>query len=209
MRMTDTGQQLTTESFGVLNAIVLKKSVALDALAASLGLDESTVRRVTDGLEADGHVVVLDGQAIPDDSAAEVVRRYNAQRWSALRDQPEIERWHERFERVNELMLAAMDAWQQVRVGPGKIPNDHSDADYDNKVIARIDGIIVKVGDLLAQLGKRVERFNRYPIRFEAAMERVESDKRYVSDPRVESVHNIWFEMHEDILLLLGKERVN
>jgi hypothetical protein len=205
--MVSADHGLDEDAFAVLNAVVLKKSATADILAASTGVAPSAVARIVGELVDAGYLVDLGGQVMPDDSAVDTVKSYNEAHWSGLRGQPEVERWHQRFEHVNDLMLAAIDAWQQVRVGGEKIRNDHTDAAYDDKIISRIDGIIAKAEELLRQLGKRVPRFNRYPERFEAAMNQVEQDRRYISDPRVESVHNVWFEMHEDIFLLLGKER--
>lgn len=207
--MVSDAKGLDEDTFIVLNTVVLKKSSTVDALAMSTGITPDAVARIVDMLAIGGHVLEFDGQVMPDDSAIDAVKQYNHEHYGPLRGQPNLERWHQRFEHVNDLMLEAIDAWQQVKIGGSKLPNDHTDAAYDDKVISRIDGIVAKVEDLLRQLSRHASRFNRYPERFEAAMNKVEGDRRFISDPRVESVHNIWFEMHEDILYLLGKERVS
>lgn len=207
--MANAAKNLNEQMFTVLNTVVLKKSATVAALAASTGTPPDVVIRIVGDLADAGHVVVIGGQVIPDHSAVDLVKDYNEAHWGELRGTAEVERWLRRFEHVNDLMLAAIDAWQQVVIGGEKIPNDHTDAAYDDKVVSRIDGIIAKVEELLRQLGRKVSRFNRYPERFEEAMNQVERDTRYIGDPRVESVHNIWLEMHKDILALLGKERVS
>lgn len=199
--------ELDEDAFAVLNAIVLKKSVTADMLEVSTRVAVNTVTKIVCGLVEEGHVVDFNGQVMPNESAIDAVRSYNQSHWTDLRGQPEVERWYRRFEHVNDQMLAALDAWQQVRVGGAKIRNDHTDVTYDDRIISRIDGIIAKAEELLSQLGRHVLRFNRYPERLEAAMTQAGRDRRYISDPRVESVRNIWFEMHEDIMLLLGKQR--
>ena len=52
-------------------------------------------------------------------------------------------------------------------------------------------------------------RFARYSGRFAAALAAIDAgDHDLVSSPVRDSVHNIWFEFHEDLLRTLGKARV-
>ena len=32
-------------------------------------------------------------------------------------------------------------------------------------------------------------------------------DQRFVASPRVDSYHSVWFELHEDLILLAGRTR--
>ncbi len=32
-------------------------------------------------------------------------------------------------------------------------------------------------------------------------------DHRYVASPRVDSYHSVWFELHEELILLAGRSR--
>jgi pyruvate,orthophosphate dikinase len=34
-------------------------------------------------------------------------------------------------------------------------------------------------------------------------------DNRFVASPRVDSYHGIWFELHEDLILLAGRNRAD
>ena len=36
-----------------------------------------------------------------------------------------------------------------------------------------------------------------------------EGDRRYVASPRVDSYHGVWFELHEDLILLAGRNRAD
>ena len=49
-----------------------------------------------------------------------------------------------------------------------------------------------------------LETYDRIDAALGAARE---GDSRFITDPRVDSVHNIWFECHEDYLLTLGRDR--
>ena len=60
------------------------------------------------------------------------------------------------------------------------------------------------IGQLLAQ----IPRYTSYVERFERSMACVDSGQRdFVCKPTIDSVHNIWFEFHEDILAVLGRPR--
>ncbi|MGI3780466.1 MAG: hypothetical protein ACRYG2_06770, partial [Janthinobacterium lividum] len=53
-----------------------------------------------------------------------------------------------------------------------------------------------------------VPRYERYADRLDTALQRVdEGDVAFVTSPTVDSVHNVWFEFHEDILTVLGRPR--
>jgi hypothetical protein len=71
-----------------------------------------------------------------------------------------------------------------------------------------LSGILERVKPALHRAGQAVPRFSTYVPRLEAALEAAASgDGRFITDPRVDSVHNIWFECHEDFLTVLGRDR--
>jgi pyruvate,orthophosphate dikinase len=55
-----------------------------------------------------------------------------------------------------------------------------------------------------------LHRFGTYLARLErAAAEAAGGDGRFVASPRVDSYHGIWFELHEDLILLAGRNRAD
>jgi hypothetical protein len=75
--------------------------------------------------------------------------------------------------------------------------------------------IIDRLGELhergergLAQLTREVPRFAYYARNLLAALERAEAGEvEWVSDARLASYHTLWFELHEDLLRLVGRQR--
>jgi hypothetical protein len=60
----------------------------------------------------------------------------------------------------------------------------------------------------LRRAGRVVPRFDTYVPRLLSALNATrEGDSRFITDPRVDSVHNIWFECHEDYLVTLDRDR--
>ena len=61
---------------------------------------------------------------------------------------------------------------------------------------------------LFAALAAVAPRLASYPSRLaEAAGAIATGDSRFVANPRVDSLHQVWFELHEDVLVTLGRSR--
>ena len=203
-----TAPVLDKTDYDVLNVVALKKMVTADVIAGETGLAGPDVESVLERLTGQGLVVVAAGSAFPGDEAEPALAGAAAHHYAAVRDDAELAPLVERFEAVNAQFLTTMSSWQQIDVGGRKVTNDHSDAAYDDKVIARLDKLVQRLGPLLDALAGHDPRFGAYPRRFSAAMEGIDAgNHELVSSPTTDSVHNIWFEFHEDLLRTLGRER--
>ena len=86
--------------------------------------------------------------------------------------------------------------------------NDHSDPRVRREGHPTAAKLVERLKRIAGALGEHDPRFLRYSERFEAALDRVDlGEREYLSSPALESVHNIWFEFHEDLLRSLGKAR--
>jgi hypothetical protein len=60
----------------------------------------------------------------------------------------------------------------------------------------------------LAGLARRVPRLAHYGKRLTMALERAEAGEGdWVSGVRCDSYHTVWFELHEDLLRMLDRQR--
>lgn len=51
-------------------------------------------------------------------------------------------------------------------------------------------------------------RFRGYAERLDAAHQRVRAgDHEWITAPSIDSYHTVWFELHEDLLATLGRDR--
>jgi pyruvate, orthophosphate dikinase len=101
---------------------------------------------------------------------------------------------------VTDLQLRQTDA--------GPVLNDHADAAYDAAVVARLAALHEEAAAWLTGLEPRWPRAGRYRVRLGTALERtVAGDLRFVASPRVDSYHGVWFELHEELILLAGRTR--
>lgn len=113
-----------------------------------------------------------------------------------------------RFERLNSLFLNLMTDWQTIPVGGERVPNDHSDRAYDAKILDRLDSLHERASTLLEGMAEFEGRLKRYADRLTHAHEQTcEGNYEYFSSPKIPSYHTVWFELHEDLLRLLGAER--
>jgi hypothetical protein len=203
-----TGGSLDRPQFEVLNSIVLKKMASAGSVSSATGLPLTEVNGVMADLERDGLIVLVGEQALAGDRAQDEVAGYAASCYAGLREDPEVVDMADRFEAVNRRFLDALAAWHQVDVGGRKVTNDHGDPEYDARVITQVDRAVQRLAGILRGLAEHEPRFDRYARRLDAAMRRVdEGDTAYVSTPTVDSVHNVWFEFHEDLLRTMGRSR--
>jgi hypothetical protein len=105
---------------------------------------------------------------------------------------------------LNESFKVLCGDWQ-LREGA---PNDHSDEVYDKGVIERLLVIDQDVQPVVGAVGAEVERMAPYAPRLESTAQRVaDGDHHLFTGVMVGSYHDVWMELHEDLLLTLGVER--
>lgn len=194
--------------YDVLNAVALKKMATASMIAGTLGADVGTVEATLGMLADQGLVVVAGGAALPTDTAEPALKAAAAERFAAVRTDPAVLAHVDRFEAVNAQFLTTISAWQQIDVGGRKVANDHDDAEYDDKIIGRLDRLVARLDPLIDALAGHDPRFAGYAKRFAAAMGEVDAGRHeFVSSPTLDSVHTVWFEFHEDLLRTLGRDR--
>jgi hypothetical protein len=86
--------------------------------------------------------------------------------------------------------------------------NDHSDAAYDAAIAERLRSLHVEIVPVLDDLAAASPRFEPYAPRLTRAVERFDAgDHAALARPLSESYHDVWMELHQDLLLSLGRER--
>jgi pyruvate,orthophosphate dikinase len=109
------------------------------------------------------------------------------------------------FGAFNAKLKSIATDWQAK--GPG-VFNDHTDAAYDAAVLARLGDLHAAVATWLEPLITALPRLARYRARLDAAAAAVVAGNgKYIANPKVDSYHNIWFELHEDLIYLAGRTR--
>lgn len=121
---------------------------------------------------------------------------------------PAVTAAYERFLDLNGPVLEVCTAWQVRHSGGIPMVNDHRDPDYDRQVLDRLGRLVDQVIGVLDDLAAAHPRFDAYRHDLHAAVDRIGvGDVSYLTDPRVRSFHNVWFELHEDLLATLEMSR--
>ena len=119
----------------------------------------------------------------------------------------EVERALRDFTELNPVLLDLCSAWQLRPVGAGTVLNDHSDPGHDARILAGIDECLAGLDVVLDGVTPALPRFDRYGSRLHWARERVAQGELSAVADDLESIHTIWFQLHEDLLVTLGLTR--
>jgi phosphoenolpyruvate-protein kinase (PTS system EI component) len=111
---------------------------------------------------------------------------------------------YEPFLELNSRFKELCTLWQ-VRNGE---PNDHADADYDQVCVTRLAELHAATMPVLGAMATALPRLVRYQQRLAAAEAEVAAGqtKRFTG-VMCESYHDIWMELHEDLIVLQGIDR--
>ena len=112
------------------------------------------------------------------------------------------------FVPLDQRMKHIVTAWQMQEVDGVPVMNDHSDAAYDAAVLADFAALDGDAGPWVGSLVGGLPRLEVYRARLTRAAARVaEGDHNFIASPRLDSYHNVWFELHEDLIRLAGRTR--
>ena len=125
-----------------------------------------------------------------------------------VRAHPDFAAGYEAFERLNGGLKRLITEWQTIDVRGEGVPNDHSNKAYDDRIIDRLGDLHERAVGALDRLACVLPRFSIYREKLGIALEKAEDGAiEWVSDARIESYHTLWFELHEDLLRLMRRER--
>ena len=114
---------------------------------------------------------------------------------------------YDHFLVLNPELLDLCTAWQMRSIDGVPAPNDHTDRAYDSRVLNQFTEFDQRAGIVCAELSAALLRFQRYRDRLSHALTRARSGALdYVTDS-MSSYHNVWFQLHEDLLNTLGIPR--
>lgn len=194
--------------FLVLHALRLKGFAETPVVASIAGFaDDVDTARLLEKAAGEELVTRRDGRISGWSLTAAGRTRHReliAEELDAAGTRPALEDAYRRFLAVNTELLEVCTAWQ-LRSGA---LNDHTDADYDQSVVARLKHVDDAVQPVTVDLGAALGRFAGYGARLSHARERVEAgESDWFVKPMIDSYHTVWFELHEDLLVTLGIER--
>jgi hypothetical protein len=192
-----------------VHALTLRQLASADQLAEINGQPADEVEAALEKAVADGAVMAARGSYMITPAGREVLAGLYPDAFAEIRSSRAVSDAMDAFETgVNKQVLSLTTDWQTKEVGGERVSNDHGDADYDAAVIAKLGRVMDKTHKVLRPIAEADPLVDRFTDRIGTALTRAESGETdYVSGVRVDSVHTVWFQMHEHLLRLTDRER--
>lgn len=192
----------------VMHGVAIKKHCAAADIAELIGLPEAVVENELKAADLSGRVVLAESKYMLSPAGQMILLGEYSRFYSELRGDSRFVSAYERFEIVNADLKQLITDWQTMEVAGSRVANDHSDAEYDDKIIGRLGDLHERFEPVLANMVSSESRLACYAGKLDRALERAEDGElQWVSDAKIESYHTVWFELHEDLLRLLGRIR--
>jgi hypothetical protein len=195
----------------VMHAVRLKGFAECEQIVEATGLAEDVTIDILNGFHADGTVTRREGRisgwALTPGGRERHRKRLLDERDAAACTEV-LDRGYEGFLCCNESFKQLCTDWQLRIVGGDLVANDHTDTGYDGAIGGRLQELHLEVLPVLEALSSALERFGTYPDRLGAANERFRKGQREaLVRPLSGSYHDVWMELHQDLLLTLDRER--
>lgn len=197
-----------SDMHALLHGLAIKKHATPGEIAPLIDMPEVKVTALLEQAAKSGRAIDSRGKYVLTPLAQIALHCDYSRHCADLRASTAFIAAYESFERINIELKTLITRWQTMDAGGARVSNDHSNRDYDLQIIDRLGELHERAEALLLKLEKVVPRFAYYRRRLLAAVEHAESGNiQWVSSATIESYHTLWFELHEDLLRLLGRQR--
>jgi hypothetical protein len=185
---------ISEQEFCILNGAHLKKMATVEEIGSAVGIDPTTVATVLEAAAKSGLVMNMEGKYLLLPVGTNAVHDYYRTAYEVVRSSGPLVAWYDRFEAVNEQFIKQVSNWQST--------------EGDEQIQGRLIKTVERLMKNLEQIIPDIPRYRNYVRRFTDSVALVDAgNKDFVCKPTIDSIHNIWFEFHEDILSVLGRPR--
>ncbi len=199
------GVHKSTPEFRTHHALRIKGFATVEVVSEVSALELETVERHLDCMRDEGQAQFRDARSLW--QLTPEGRETHQERLVAdLEGAPldELSNDYRVFFECNSEFKQLCTDWQ-LRDGE---PNDHSDATYDRTVLGRLDDLHAEALPVVSNMGDLIERLSPYAPRLERSLGRVrEGDQSGFTGVMCGSYHDVWMELHEDLILTQGIDR--
>ncbi len=188
----------------LLHVLALKGAAPLPAITVAVGGPASEVSGRLEALAAEG----LAEFRAPRELWRVTVegRRRDRTRFAVPSDR-EREALLEGFRTFLDLNHRVKELCTRWQVRDG-VPNAHDDPGYDLDLVERLAEVDRRAHEVIRLLSSGLGHLASYAIRLGVALERIrDGELRAFTGVMCESYHEIWMELHKDLLSSLGIER--
>ncbi|MEV0218294.1 hypothetical protein [Streptomyces sp. NPDC050704] len=195
-----------TAAFDVLHLLAVKGMAPADPLVAGTGHEREDVLAELEKLRADGLATHMERRGLWR------ITPEGRERHAALLDDDLADGARDRLRPGYELFLPVNDRFKelctrwQLRDGT---TNDHTDASYDRARVAELGALHEEAVPVVDHLAAVRPRFGHYADRLTRALTCLRvGDQQAFTGVMCDSYHDIWMELHRDLLasLKIGRE---
>lgn len=193
----------------IQRALLIKGFAMPEDLARAFFSTPEAIGEILDAIAADGLAELTGGMfALTEDGkmvGGEMIAA-DREQWGARNADGALEALLPLDQRMKDVVTG----WQMREFKGAQILNDHADPEHDAVVLSSFESLAEAASEWLDSLKPGLPRLGAYAARLERAAQQVaDGDFDYIASPRVDSYHNIWFELHEDLILLAGRNRAD
>lgn len=187
------------DEYTALHMLKVKGFASAEAVAASIGTDQNVVEPLLIAAVEVGNAKLREGRLSGFTLTAAGRERHNALRETTVSaEQAEfLGAAYTAFLEPNRDFKQLTTDWQLKEEGADPAP-----------LLARLDTTNLVVSGIVATAAKADPRFDVYAVRFVSALDRLKGG--YASAfarPMSDSYHDVWMELHEDLVASLGHTR--
>ena len=191
----------------IIHVLSIKGFAKEEILAATVGLEVSDVELMAQSLIKEGLLESSRiGVKLTEKGKAAATRILEEARETV--DLVALETFYLAFMPINQAYKKSVSSWQIKTVGESAEPNDHGDAEYDQQVLSEM---FKDHGSLILLVATHLDSsplLKDYARRLEKAYASVSAgDYQFVTGALIDSYHTVWFEFHEALIRLTGKDR--
>ncbi len=191
----------------IIHVLSIKGFAKEETLAVAAGLEVSDVQLIAQNLIEEG---LLERSRI----GMKLTEKGKAAATKILEDVREttdlaaLETFYQAFTPINRDYKKSISSWQIKTVGESAEQNDHEDAEYDQQVLTQMFKDHDSLKDLVATQLASCPLLRAYARRLEIAYAHVRAGHhQFVTGALIDSYHTVWFEFHEALIRLSGRDR--
>ena len=196
------------DKFQAMHGLAIKKFGNAAAVADAMNMVESKVQAGLDQAVSEGLAMAVKGAFMLTPKGQQALAAEYPTQFVSLRANATFAAGYGKFELINNELKQRITDWQTMVVAGETVPNDHSNAEYDEKIISKLGDMHERAERMLAGLAAVLPRLLRYTTRLGTALDKAENGEiNFVSGAKIDSYHTVWFELHEDLLRILDRKR--
>jgi pyruvate,orthophosphate dikinase len=198
--------EAAADSFAVMRAIALLGLATDERIALSLVTSTEAVRRIIDAAPSTHLKRTSRGLQLTPEGRGWLQGQLDAERNQT--DRSAADRLYRNFVALDDRFKRLIVSWQVRTVDGRDVINDHTDAAYDLTVREKLCAFHVESMSLMDDICAMAWRLQPYRLRLARAAAAVRAgDGTMVASPFKDSYHTVWFELHEELMHLSGRDR--